>query len=83
VESGKGGLPLDKLSILARETGMTIGWLIGEPERPKDAPAPDILPTERDLLAAFRSTDEQGRAMILRLARSLSTDAQAQREAAD
>jgi transcriptional regulator with XRE-family HTH domain len=32
------------------------------------------VPAERELLAAFRSTDEQGQAMMLRLGRSLRRD---------
>jgi hypothetical protein len=44
---------------------------------------PDHVSSERELLDAFWSTDAQGGAMLLRLARSLRTDSSAQREAAE
>lgn len=44
---------------------------------------PFATPLERELLNAFRSTDEQGRDMILRLARSLRSDAPGERQAAE
>jgi hypothetical protein len=48
----------------------------------KHAPAILAAP-ERELLAAFRSTDRHGRELILRLVRSLRSDAPAQRAAAE
>ena len=57
VEGGNGGLALDKLSRLARETGTTVAWLIGETGH---------LDQQRaDLLQAFDSmTDEQRHALL-------------------
>lgn len=46
-------------------------------------PEAEQPPPERELVAAFRSIDEQGREMILRLVRSLRSDARVQREAAE
>jgi transcriptional regulator with XRE-family HTH domain len=60
VEGGNGGLALDKLSVLARETGTTVAWLIGEGAS---------LPTDQaraDLLAAYEAMDaEQRRALLI------------------
>jgi DNA-binding XRE family transcriptional regulator len=48
------------------------------------APRESTVPAaERELLHAFRSTDAQGREMMLRLARSLEHYAPTQREAAE
>jgi hypothetical protein len=43
---------------------------------------PMLVPAERELLGAFWSTDDQGREMILRLAKSLRRKTPTQREAA-
>ncbi len=61
-ERGNNGLGLDKLSLLARELGTTIAWLIGE-TGPSD-------PDEMKLLAVFRSMSEERRhALVEVLAR--------------
>lgn len=44
---------------------------------------PLATPREREVIEAFRSTDDQGREMILRLARSLRINVSEQREAAE
>jgi transcriptional regulator with XRE-family HTH domain len=67
VENGKDSLALDKLAALATETNTTVAWLIGEDRPPND-------PRLQEIFVAFRATDEQGRDMLLRLARSLRRD---------
>lgn len=47
------------------------------------APAAEHSRSEREVLDAFRSIDEQGRELILRLVRSLRGDARSQPEAAE
>jgi lambda repressor-like predicted transcriptional regulator len=44
---------------------------------------PLATPREREVIEGFRSTDDQGREMILRFVRSLRSEAPAQREAAE
>jgi hypothetical protein len=56
------------------------------PELVEGAPvgeSPDPSLSERELLGAFRSTDEQGREMILRFTRSLRSDTPEERVAAE
>lgn len=62
VEGGNDSLSLEKLSILASETGTTVAWLIGEG-------GPDD-PLEVDLLAAFRGIDQRDRESLVRIAQS-------------
>lgn len=50
--------------------------------KPVPASSPLSTTREHELLSAFRCTDAQGQEMILRLARSLSTDVPTHREAA-
>jgi transcriptional regulator with XRE-family HTH domain len=60
VEGGNGGLALDKLSILARETGTTVAWLIGE-----------AMPADREraeLLAAYDAMNKEQRQALLAMA---------------
>jgi transcriptional regulator with XRE-family HTH domain len=66
VEGGNGGLALDKLSALARETGTTVAWLIGE--------AGPVDQAEAELTAAFRSLDQRDRETALRIIQSLRRD---------
>ena len=69
VEGGNGALALDKLSILARETGVTVAWLIGEGD-----------PTDRaraDLLAAFDMLNEEQRHALITMAKVLARREQA------
>lgn len=63
VEGGNGGLALDKLSLLATETGTTVAWLIGEA-----GPADE---SEVALLAAFRPLDQRDREAAVRIVQSL------------
>ena len=63
VEGGNGGLALDKLSVLARETGTTVAWLIGE-----------AAPFDRDraaLLAAYDAMGEEQRRALLTMAKGV------------
>jgi transcriptional regulator with XRE-family HTH domain len=67
-ERGKGGLALDKLSILASETGTTVAWLIGETSDVTD-------PIRAELLAAFDAlADQRDKETAVRLIRSLLRD---------
>jgi transcriptional regulator with XRE-family HTH domain len=63
VEGGNGGLALDKLSILARETGTTVAWLIGE-VAPFDQP-------RTDLLAAYDAMNDEQRRALLTVAKGM------------
>lgn len=63
VEGGNGGLALDKLSLLATETGTTVAWLIGE--------AGPVDESEVALLAAFRPLDQRDREAAVRIVKSL------------
>jgi transcriptional regulator with XRE-family HTH domain len=63
VERGSSGLGLDKLSLLAAETGTTVGWLIGE-SQPLDR-------LKSDLLDAFDALDQRDREALLRIAQGL------------
>lgn len=60
VEGGNGGLALDKLSILARETGTTVAWLIGE-AMPADG-------ERAELLAAYDAMNKEQRQALLAMA---------------
>lgn len=61
-ERGKGGLALDKLSALAKETGTSVAWLIGE-----DASADQA----RTLLTIFEALGRQDRDTLIRIAQGL------------
>jgi transcriptional regulator with XRE-family HTH domain len=65
-EGGNGGLALDKLSALARETGTTVGWLIGE--------AGPVDHEEALLLTAFRALEQRDRGPAVRVVQSLRRD---------
>jgi transcriptional regulator with XRE-family HTH domain len=66
VEGGNGGLALSKLSLLAKETGTTVAWLIGE--------AGPVDHEEVLLLAAFRSLDQRDRVIARRIVQSMKND---------
>lgn len=61
VENGRGGLALDKLSLLAKETGTTVAWLIGE-NGPPD-------PADAELLEAFHAMDDEQKTALLTVAK--------------
>jgi transcriptional regulator with XRE-family HTH domain len=66
VEGGNGGLALDKLSVLAIETGATVAWLIGE--------AGPVDQAEVALLTAYKALDQRDRETLLRVAQSFNRD---------
>lgn len=57
-------------------TARTLAKLSQASGVPVPAGSPLIGPSERELLAAFRATDQQGRSMMLRLARSLRPESE-------
>lgn len=69
-ERGKGALALDKLAALAKETGVSLDWLVGlidEPEATRMSPQAEIL-------ACWSLSDDEGRKMLLRFARSVQRE---------
>jgi transcriptional regulator with XRE-family HTH domain len=64
VEGGNGGLALDKLSILARETGTKVAWLIGE--------VGSFDQPRLDLLAAYDAMDEEQRRALVTMAKAVA-----------
>ena len=69
VEGGNGGLALDKLSILAREIGATVAWLICEVQ---DSSSPSD--TKRELLALVDAMNEEQRRALLSVAKIMKPD---------
>lgn len=65
-EGGNGGLALDKLILVAAETGTTVGWLIGE--------SGPVDPLEAELLTVFRAIVRRDRESLVRIAHTFPRD---------
>jgi transcriptional regulator with XRE-family HTH domain len=69
VEGGNGGLALDKLSILAKEIGATVAWLIGEGQATTSP-----LDIKTELLAVVDAMSEEQRRALLTVAKVMRPD---------
>jgi transcriptional regulator with XRE-family HTH domain len=76
VEGGNGGLALDKLSILAGETGTTVAWLIGEAPLADSTVVP-LDPLRAELLANYDTMNAERRRALLAVSKALKPDEKA------